>query len=114
MKLRNWHTNLLIFVVTIFVIIVVSALLWIGARDGALERDFEKVTLGMSLGQVIGIMGDPTWNSECGAKMPTGLPAGCSRELGYSVVLAPINPKYFLIWFDERERVIAWSLVVSP
>jgi hypothetical protein len=86
-------------IVTRSAILLVPALAvsWCTARDHLLEADFGKVTSGMSRDDVVRLMGKPSWEDRCGAKMPTGLPSPCSKELGYSETLAPLLPRYYLI-----------------
>jgi hypothetical protein len=69
---------------------------------------------GMSPGQVVEIMGTPSWDDRCGARMPTGLPDQCTREMGYAVSLAPLIPHYYLIWFGNDGRVVKAAPILSP
>jgi len=68
----------------------------------------------MSRDEVIRLMGKPGWEDRCGAKMPTGLPAACSQELGYSETLAPLLPRYYLIWLGNNGRVVETAPITSP
>lgn len=83
-------------------------------RDKLLQAHFERVSSGMSVEQVIRIMGLPSWDDRCGAKMRTGLPHPCKREIGYSETLAPLMPRYYLIWFGDDGRVIDTAPITSP
>ena len=82
-------------------------------RDNALESNFAKVSVGMSPDQVMGIMGKPSWDGRCGAKMPTGLPGDCVREFGYAVTI-PLVPRYYLVWFGREGRVTESAPITSP
>lgn len=87
---------------------------WCTVHDNRLEAHFNQVSLGMSADQVIGIMGNPFWEGRCGAKMPTGLPKQCARELGYRAALAPLDPTYYLVWFDSTGHVVETAPIHSP
>jgi hypothetical protein len=83
----------------------VLSISWCTIHDDRLEAHFKEVSPGMSTDQVIGIMGKPSWVDRCGAKMPAGLPKQCTKEIGYAVMLAPLDPSYYLIWFGPNGRV---------
>jgi hypothetical protein len=83
-------------------------------RDHLLEKHFKEVTPGMTPQQVVGVMGRPLWDDRCGAKMPTGLPNPCDREMGYRATLAPLDPTYYLIWFGSDGNVIDTAPISSP
>jgi hypothetical protein len=83
-------------------------------HDHFLEAHFGKVSPGMVPDQVVAIMGRPSWDGRCGAKMPTGLPTPCKREIGYSETLAPLMPRYYLIWFGDDGRVVDTAPITSP
>jgi hypothetical protein len=108
MKLRK--------VVTLALILSLPPVLigWWTIRDDLLWSRFNQIAPGMSPDQVVGIMGTPSWDDRCGAKMPTGLPAQCTREFGYSVTLPLLNPRYYLIWFGKDGRVVEADPITSP
>jgi hypothetical protein len=95
-------------------ILMALSVSWCSVRDDRLEANFSKILPGMSVDQVRGIMGSPSWDGQCGAKIPTGLPSQCTREFGYAVTLAPVNPSYYLIWFGNDERVLETAPITSP
>jgi hypothetical protein len=68
----------------------------------------------MSAEDVVRVMGCPSWDGPCGAKMPAGIPSGFAREIGYAVYLAPIVPSYFLIWFAKYGSVAETAPTSSP
>ena len=84
MKLRPFITRGAILLVPAL------AVSWCTAQDYLLEAHFGKVALGMSRDEVVRLMGKPSWEDHCGAKIPTGLPVPCAKELGYSVTFAPL------------------------
>jgi hypothetical protein len=90
------------------------AISWCAARDNRLEANFGRLMPGMSAEDVIRVMGRPSWDGPCGAKMPAGMPNGCAREIGYAVSLAPIVPSYYLIWFAKDGRVVETAPISSP
>jgi hypothetical protein len=92
----------------------VTLVSWCSVRDNLLEAHFAKITSGMSPSRVVGIMGAPSWDDRCRAKMPTGLPKQCSREMGYRVTLAPLLPTYYLIWYGNDGLVTDSSPIHSP
>jgi len=98
----------------VVILLVALSASWCFVRDDRLEADFSKILPGMSADQVLDIMGRPSWDGQCGARMPTGLPTQCTRELGYAVTLAPLNPSYYLIWFGNNERVVETAPITSP
>jgi hypothetical protein len=83
-------------------------------RDNLLQSHFSKISSGMSPDQVVDIMGTPSWDGRCGAKLPTGLPAHCTREFGYAVTLAPLDDSYYLVWFGNDGRVTDTAPIISP
>jgi hypothetical protein len=87
---------------------------WCTRRDGLLEAHFNTIKPGMSPDDVTRIMGKPSWVGRCGAKMPTGLPAQCTREFGYAETLAPILPRYYLIWLGRDSLVVETAPITSP
>jgi hypothetical protein len=100
--------------VAIAILLPVVAISFFTIRDHVLETRFGKVRMGMSPNEVANIMGPPSWGGACGAKMPTGLPARCTREIGYAVTLAPMEPTHYLIWFGIDGRVVQTALIGSP
>jgi hypothetical protein len=98
----------------VILLVPVVAVSWCTARDHLLEAHFEKVTEGMSRDEVVHLMGKPGWEGRCGAKMPTGLPTPCANELGYSETLAPLLPRFYLIWFGNDGRVVRTAPITSP
>jgi hypothetical protein len=95
-------------------LVPVLAVSWCAARDHLLEAHFGQVTSGMSRDDVVRLMGKPSWEDRCGAKMPTGLPVPCTKELGYSETLAPLLPRYYLIWFGNTGKVVHTAPITSP
>lgn len=83
-------------------------------RNSRLEAHFLTIKLGISADQVVQIMGRPAWDGRCGAKIPTGLPSDCAREMGYAAALAPIDPSYYLVWFGKDGRVVKAAPILSP
>lgn len=108
MKLRAVVTRSAILLVPVF------AVSWCAARDHLMEAHFGEVVPGMSRDEVVRRMGTPSWEDRCGAKMATGLPAQCAKELGYSETLAPLLPRYYLIWFGNDGRVVHTAPITSP
>jgi hypothetical protein len=60
----------------------VISVTWCTVRENRLEASFHDVSRGMTPTQVTKIIGTPSWEGVCGAKMPTGLPTSCTREFG--------------------------------
>jgi hypothetical protein len=87
---------------------------WCVGSDQRQEAQFAKVLPGMSPAQVVEQMGKPTWDGKCGAKMPTGLPKQCTREMGYRTPLAPLVPSYYLVWFGRDGLVTSSAPINSP
>jgi len=99
---------------SITLLVPVFAVSWCAARDHILEAHFGKVALGMSRAEVVHLMGEPTWEGRCGAKMPTGLPPQCGKELGYYETVAPMLPRYYLVWLGNDGRVVHTAPITSP
>ena len=87
---------------------------WCVGSDHRQEARFTKVFPGMSAAQVVDQMGKPDWDGKCGAKMPTGLPKQCTREMGYRTSLAPLIPSYYLVWFGSDGLVTSSAPINSP
>ena len=96
------------------ILLVLLSVSWCTVRDHRLDAHFGKVSPGMSVDPVLSTMGEPSWDGRCGAKLPTGLPSQCTRELGYAVSLAPAAPSYYLIWFGNDGRVVETAPITSP
>ncbi len=99
---------------TVILLVPVLAVSFCTLRDHLLEAHFGKVATGMSRAEVVRLMGEPTWEGRCGAKMPTGLPPQCGNELGYSETAAPLLPRYYLIWLGNDGRVVDTAPITSP
>ena len=96
------------------VLLLTIFLSWCTFQDNRTAASFSRISKGMAMDQVRAILGAPSWDAQCGAKMPTGLPPDCVREFGYSATLAPLNPTYYLIWFGANGEVVETSLIDSP
>jgi hypothetical protein len=83
------------------------------ARDQLLKARFRTPAMGMSRDQMVRLMGEPSWEDRCGAKIPTGIPAPCAKELGNSETLAPLLPSYYLIWFGNDGQVVHTAPITS-
>jgi len=79
-----------------------------------MEAHFEKVAVGMTPSQVVRIMGEPSWEGQCGSRLGTGIPASCDREFGYSTTLAPLSPSYLVVFFGRNGVVIETAPINSP
>ena len=86
-------------------------------RDNRLDVEFKAVTTGMSLERVERTMGSPSWNSDCGQKLPEiSKPANCVRELGFSSTFAWTGfvPMWWVVWLGPDGTVIRTAKIVSP
>lgn len=61
------------------VLLPIVSVSWCTVRDAGLETHFPQVLPGMRKDQVIALLGSPSWDDRCGAKVPRGLPAQCAR-----------------------------------
>jgi hypothetical protein len=103
-----------VLVRSIVILTPVLLISWCTGSDQLQEAHFAKVVPGMSPMQVVDLMGKPTWDGRCGARMPTGLPKQCTREMGYRTPLAPVIPSYYLVWFGSDGLVTSSAPINSP
>lgn len=97
------------------VAVIPLSITWCVARDNRLGTHFLEVSPGMNSDQVKSILGSPSWQGLCGARLPTGLRDPlCSQEFGYANTLAPFDPTYYLVWFGRDGRVIHTAAINSP
>jgi len=68
----------------------------------------------MSAAQAKAILGEPSWQEQCGARFPYGMAPTCAEELGYRAAFAPLNPLYWVVQLDSQGRVIAADWIASP
>lgn len=120
---RNWKADIesgitvgvklpLVFVI---VCAVVAVTVFFGNRhDDRLWRDYKVVRPGMSAEQAKAVLGKPSWEGPCASKFPYGLAATCRTELGYRAAFASVNPLYWVVQLDNRNRVVAVDWIGSP
>jgi hypothetical protein len=83
-------------------------------HDARLWRDYIQVRPGMTQAQAKAILGDPSWSGRCGAEFPYGYAKDCAAEFGYRSAYAPLNPLYWVVQIDARNRVIEADWIASP
>ena len=83
-------------------------------HDNQLLSNAARIRAGMTAEEALGVLGNPAWRGECGAKFPYGWRKDCAAELGYSSTFAPLLPSYVVVQLDGRARVIAADTIISP
>jgi len=99
-----------IFFIAIAIALVFAAI-WAYQHDQRLRTNSSQVNLGDSDEVVRSLLGDPSSDGNCGALTP--VPNGCSHEFVYRYWYSIFQPKYEVIWFDQRGRVLGEQAVHS-
>jgi hypothetical protein len=101
--------------ITIAVItLVVSSCIW---REDGLAHNFDRVTRGMTDQQVIDLLGQPNWRGRCGTSDYYSFVepiAGSTDCLVYASPLAPLNPRYPVVFLGKDNRVLDKYDFASP
>lgn len=106
--MRGW-------LIVVAVVAVIGAAVYAGNRhDDRMWRDYKRVQPGMTVRQAEAVLGKPSWQDRCGTKFPYGHDKGCLIELGYRSAFAPLNPLYWVVEVDARQRVISSDWIASP
>jgi hypothetical protein len=83
-------------------------LVWAILQDRQLEKGFDGIKAGTTEREVLQRLGHPKRVEKCGeffGPIPKGELDGCAREYLYASPFAPLLPQYFVVRFDERDRV---------
>ena len=84
-------------------------------RDKRLRIGFERVSVGMSQGEVFELMGSPRSSGDCHRGFVASHRANVCVEADlYAVSFAPLEPKYWVVYLDGHKRVIEKGVVQSP
>jgi hypothetical protein len=84
-------------------------------RDGRLRSGFERVVTGMSHMQVAQRMGSPRNSEACDSGFLAAHDInGCIQADVYPSSFAPLDPEYWVVYFDKDERVIDKVDLQSP
>ena len=60
------------------------------------------------------MLGPPSWQERCGAKFPYGSAEKCAVELGHRSAFVPVDPLWWVIQLDVRDRAIVSEQITSP
>ena len=104
------------FFITGSIVLVPATLLALGiGRDNNLSAAFERVSIGMSRAEAANVMGIFGWTEGCGSN-PVFKPDldRCAEMDVYPSSFAPLNPEYWVIYFDGDQRVIGKFDFQSP
>ena len=105
MKLRKVSIGQLI-------LLAAMAFVFLGIhRDGFLSSGFEKISNGMSRKEVVDTMGILAFTLHCDVYIA---PKGCAQVYEYPVSFAPLDPEYYLIYFDTDKKVVGKDELQSP
>jgi hypothetical protein len=91
--------------------------LWLAAavtRDSRYRSNFDLVHRGMSRDRVIALMEHPSKEGSCGDPIGGRPPTGCALEVRYANSFAPLDPEYYVIWYDQRRTVVDSAFIGSP
>ena len=89
-------------------VIAAATLVGLGVhRDGRLSSGFEKVLAGMSRAEVAEQLGSPRNREGCDSGfLVANHIKGCIEAEVYPSSFAPLDPEYWVVYFDKDERVI--------
>jgi len=96
------------------IVLVLAALTVVAfGRYSQVERGFASVHLGESRALIIAEIGKPNYHAgKCGViHFPD---KNCALEYVYSHPFAPIVPQYYIVSFDQHDRVIEADVWISP
>ena len=99
-----------IFFLALAVSLIVIAI-WAYQHDQKLRTNASQVNFGDSEDVVRALLGDPGSNGSCGSLTPA--PKGCSHEFVYRYWYSIFQPKYKVIWFDQKDQVLGEQAVKS-
>jgi hypothetical protein len=92
---------------------LVGRFAWLSWRFHEVERNFHLITKGQSSGEVVDILGAPTYHAgECLQDLK--ISTDCAKEFVYGPFLAPLNPEYYVVDFSSNDRVINAEHLMSP
>jgi hypothetical protein len=102
--------------IAVLVLFVVGTLVALGVhRDHDLNSGFERVSIGMSHGQVDALMGSAKMTKGCvTGPFASSHPDRCVESDVYPCSFVPLDPEFWVVWFDRDKRVIGKNQYQSP
>jgi hypothetical protein len=85
---------------------------WGFYRNSRISTRYEGVSIGASDGQVLRILGTPSWVEPCGKSF--GTPKANCTEYIYRNSFAPLVPEYYSVSFDTSGHVVDKYVYSSP
>jgi hypothetical protein len=97
-------------------VLVPAALVTLSVRrDKRLSTGFERISVGMSQGEVFELMGSPRSSGDCDRGFVASHRAnGCVEADLCAVSFAPLDPEYWVVYLDGHKRVIDKGVLQSP
>lgn len=87
--------------------------IWVSWRFHETEKNFDRVSEGMSISDVLKILGKPTYH-EGDCLQDLKVSSNCAKEFVYGPFLAPLNPEYYVVDFSSDGHVISATHLMSP
>lgn len=107
----------------IFLVLLCAAfigLLWVAFvihRERQLGNGFDGVKAGATEAEVLQRIGQPRRVERCGSftgLLPKEKMVGCAKEYFYASPFSPLLPEYYVVRFDQQNRVIDTASYASP
>jgi hypothetical protein len=104
------------------VCIPVLAVSYCSIYDNNLADGIRQIIPGKPRSEIVKRLGSPSWDDVCfvqknniyGDALP-GLKVKCTRELGYRGAFGGLpDGTYYLVWFDDSDKVIRTGEIHSP
>jgi len=83
-------------------------------RDWRVAADFPAIRAQSSEGDVRKLMGEPKQIARSCAVFDTLVTPSCDHVFIYKSIFAPVESKYWLVFFDENNQVTATSSQLEP
>ena len=87
---------------------------WACYRNSRLDARFAAIRIGASKGEIVRLLGRPSWTEPCGTSFGGGLPMPNCTEYIYRNSFAPLIPEYYAVRLDDGGHVLDTYVYESP
>jgi hypothetical protein len=98
----------------ICIIALVAGMIWMAHREKRLSSAFTEMQPGTKEDEARARLGYPWKVGACGQIFGGSFSSGCRKEYIYASPFAPIIPRYWALYFDEKGRLIDKYKFQSP